>query len=611
MATLAADLGLEVNKEIKTFLAAYPSCAQVVEGCEDSLHEVCEKRGILGLREAMQTIIGKADLTGTDPKAFLVGSLKEFANSAQRIHKTDEVIKGDRHLDDTGDLGESVTSTASPACSEAGELVESSTASVASSVRVPHAAFQCVEVPQVVPSWVAWPETGTAWSSCACGNYLQEMLTYMDSYCQGMRAWQQQWVSLVETACRSVPEADFKEMVLVGSLALSLETPGSDVDIVCMTHSQQVDAVTVLRKVRDILTSDSHASGFPENFGAVVIDEARIPILSITSENQVLVDLAINSHHSIEHVRWFHNIGAVPPNPPTVAQVPVLTVTLRCLKWWLRMRRIPRMKDGALPTVVWMLLAMHSCAEQSGSFSPEVLAENPLSVVLALLSAFFQRYTTVSGLDGKLKYEKGSAVSDFQQHSRQKRPCHADLIVLDPESGVNLAPPMSPATHILLVHEMLRARSLLKDAICTGHSQALDAAFQPVPEFENSLPASTESFDALVFVNGNGECSCTVELARIHCIHKTPWWQAPFLARWDMQSRLEAYLFREPPTCVGQCLFLQTQAITLAPWNFICRVETTGDEHVGLSLTDDALHRMRSMQALALEMQSWASVKSR
>lgn len=83
-----------MNKEIKTFLAAYPSCAQVVEGalfgflwlpgsvksvnggsvawcslvpfhpsgCEDSLHEVCEKRGILGLREAMQTIIGSLRL---------------------------------------------------------------------------------------------------------------------------------------------------------------------------------------------------------------------------------------------------------------------------------------------------------------------------------------------------------------------------------------------------------------------------------------------------------------------------------------------------------------------------------------------------------------------
>jgi len=462
----------------------------------------------------------------------------------------------------------------------------------------------------VPAEWVAWPSDAFAWSGCACGSYLQDMLTYMDSYCQGMRAWQQQWVSLVETACRTVLEADFKDMVLVGSLALSLETPGSDVDIVCMTQSQ-VDAVAVLRKVKDILTSESHASGFPENFGAVVIDDARIPILSITSENQVLVDLAINSHHAIEHVRWFHHIGAVPPNPPTVVQVPVLTVTLRCLKWWLRMRRIPRMKDGALPTVVWMLLAMHSCAEQSGSFSPEVLAENPLSVVLTLLSAFFQRYTTVSGLDGKLKYEKGTAVSDFQQHTRQKRPCHADLVVLDPESGLNLAPPLSPATHILLVHEMLRARSLLKEAICTGHSQALHAAFQPVPEFENSLPASTtDSFDALVFVNGTGECSCTVELARIHCIRKTPWWQAPFLARWDMQSRLEAHLFREPPTSVAR-LFLQTQAITLAPWNFICRMETTGDEHVGLSISDEALHRMKSMQALVSEMQSWASVKSR
>lgn len=32
-----------------------------------------------------------------------------------------------------------------------------------------------------------------------------------------------------------------------------------------------------------------------------------------------------------------------------------------------------------------------------------------------------------------------------------------------------------------------------------------------------------------------------VQLARVDGIHKTPWWQAPFLARWDMQSRLEAW----------------------------------------------------------------------
>ncbi|CAE7415970.1 unnamed protein product [Symbiodinium natans] len=542
--------------------------------------------------------------------------------------KKEDVPKESERNVDLGYLSESVISTASPAMSEAGESGESSNSSVMQDV---HGSVEChshglmpfadlagtrrsaseashkARAPQVeLASALAPP--------CSCGGlqYLQEMLTYMDGYCQGMRPWQQQWVSLVETACRTALDTDFKEMVLVGSLALALETPGSDVDLVCVTNSpaHQVDAVSVLRKVRDILVSDSHSTGFPEGFTALVIDDARIPILSVTSGSQVLVDLAVNSHHSIQHVSWFHNVGAVPPNPPTVVSVPVLTVTLRCLKWWLRMRRIPRMKDGSLPTVAWMLLAMHVCAEQSGCFSPELLSENPLAAVLALLSAFFQRYTTVSGLDGKLQFEKGSSVSTFQQ-SFQKRPCHAELVVLDPESDINLAPPMSPATHILLVHELLRARSLLKNVMSTGQCQHLHSVFQPVPEFVNSLPASaSDSFDALVVLGGNGDSSCTVELVRIHSIQKMPWWQAPFLARWDMQSRLEAHTFSEQQVA-GRCTFVQTKAITLAPWNFICRVETTGDEKKGLVLDDEAMHCMKSMQALASEMQGWAAIKSR
>ncbi|CAJ1395709.1 unnamed protein product [Effrenium voratum] len=589
---------VRLDKEVAAFLSAHPTFAPLLEGVQESLHEVREKRGFGGVQKALQ-IIAKADLMGTDPKAHLVGSLKELANSARSDEKGEDA-KESQYCD----LGESLTSTASPALSEAGEMGDSSSASV-SSFMEQRDEVSARATPPEVPVW-APPYAGSL-------QYLQDMLGYMDSYCQGMRSWQQQWVSLVETACRTVLDSDFKEMVLVGSLALSLETPGSDVDVVCMTHSpaDQVDAVAVLRKVKEILTSDSHSSGFPEGFQAVVIDDARIPILAVSSENQVLVDLAINSHHSIQHVKWFHHIGAVPPNPPKVVQVPVLTVTLRCIKWWLRMRRIPRMKDGALPTVAWMLLAMHVSAEQSGCLAPDLLAENPFSAVLTLLSAFFQRYTTVSGLDGKLRFEKGSAVSVFQQHARPKRPCHADLVVIDPETGVNLAPPMSPATHILLVHELLRARSLLKDTLCSGQSHYLHAAFQPVPEFANSLPASSSgSFDALVFVNGNGESSCTVELVRIHSVHKTPWWQAPFLARWDMQSRLEAHLFCEQQAA-GRCCFVQSQAITLAPWNFICRVETTGDEKVGLALDEEALHCLRSMQALASEMQSWAAVKSR
>jgi len=543
--------------------------------------------------------------------------------------KEDVAKESERHVD-FGYLSELVISTASPAMSEAGESGESSNSSVTQDAQgnvdchsnglMPFADLAGARrsAPEASQKAHAHVELATALSPgsapCCCGGlqYLQEMLNYMDSYCQGMRPWQQQWVSLVESACRTALESNYKEMALVGSLALALETPGSDVDLVCVTHSpaHQVDAVTVLRKVRDILVSDSHSTGFPDGFTVLVIDDARIPILSVTTGSHVLVDLALNSHHSIQHVSWFRNVGAVPPNPPTVVQVPVLTVTLRCLKWWLRMRRIPRMKDGSLPTVAWMLLAMHVCAEQSGSFSPELLSENPLAAVLALLSAFFQRYTTVSGLDGKLQFEKGSAVSSFQQ-SFQKRPCHADLVILDPESDVNLAPPMSPATHILLVHELLRARSLLKSVMSTGQCQHLHSVFQPVPELVNSLPASaSDSFDALVFLGGNGDSSCTVELVRIHSIRKMPWWQAPFLARWDMQSHLEAHIFCEQQVA-GRCTFVQTKAITLSPWNFICRVETTGDEKQGLILDDEALHCMKSMKALASEMQGWAAIKSR
>ena len=44
---------------------------------------------------------------------------------------------------------------------------------------------------------------------------------------------------------------------------------------------------------------------------------------------------------------------------------------------------------------------------------------------------------------------------------------------------------------------------------------------------------------------------CQVELVRIHSVGKMPWWQAPFLARWDMQSHLDvprlADLVREVP----------------------------------------------------------------
>ena len=210
------------------------------------------------------------------------------------------------------------------------------------------------------------------------------------------------------------------------------------------------------------------------------------------------------------------------------------------------MRRIPRMKDGSLPTVAWMLLAMHVCAEQSGcsvalgasqaNFTfccdPEsrtqscgvvlrvavcprmFLTRTPLreptgsgtcapelpalekflpcvratalfhlcrassllfmyacrsEAVREVLSSRDTRPSAVSMASCSLSpslnptalpenlvplftesvaARKGSSVSTFQQ-SFQKRPCHAELVVLDPESGLTEMEVVDPVIKVM------------------------------------------------------------------------------------------------------------------------------------------------------------------
>lgn len=102
------------------------------------LHEVSEKRGFLGLKEALRriqrpgTTVGfrllsgdrmavvepfyvcfrRADLSGVDPRSQLLGALKELANEAKTVESCDAT---------------SAPGSGSPALSEAGELLDSST----------------------------------------------------------------------------------------------------------------------------------------------------------------------------------------------------------------------------------------------------------------------------------------------------------------------------------------------------------------------------------------------------------------------------------------------------------------------------------------------------
>merc|ERR1719197_691755 len=72
--------------------------------------------------------------------------------------------------------------------------------------------------------------------------YLSEMLATMDLHLRCLRETQQRMVHIVELACRRALGNRFGRLVLVGSVALCAETPGSDVDVVCFTREPDSDA---------------------------------------------------------------------------------------------------------------------------------------------------------------------------------------------------------------------------------------------------------------------------------------------------------------------------------------------------------------------------------
>ncbi|CAK0807185.1 unnamed protein product [Prorocentrum cordatum] len=101
-------------------------------------------------------------------------------------------------------------------------------------------------------------------------------------------------------------------------------------------------------------------------FSMELIDDARVPILRVlfgTGDRLVAVDVSVDQMRPVDHVKWFQYVCAAPrPNAPPPLVAPLVTSTLRCVKWWIRQRQIPRTKEGGLPTLAWLLMAVHVCS---------------------------------------------------------------------------------------------------------------------------------------------------------------------------------------------------------------------------------------------------------
>lgn len=379
---------------------------------------------------------------------------------------------------------------------------------------------------------------------------------------------------LVQEAATEVLGEHFGRFALIGSTALGIDTPDSDLDAVVFTQPGESDgnnssraprgAVDTLRGIRSMLA---------ERDGTLqlqLVDCTRVPVLTVVTSDELSLDLTVDEPLGERHVLWFRSQAAagfpvesdaptplykVPePSPDAWAQG-LEAAVLRCVKWWLRRRAIPVAKEGGYPSVVWTLMVLHvlRCSVFLNSMDN---GENRGRSVLTAMVAFFERFAE-SGLVGTFRFSGGRGAECWQQHvedgSWPSMPV-TELSVLDPTTTceangawgqpLELAPRLSAATQLLHTHELRRAHILSTTAMfstdlpsehdswsCSG-SATLQHLFLEAGN-TNVLPATLPGEPTGVLVLSDGQLTFGV----LHDVKPKPGWGAAFLHRRDAQSR--------------------------------------------------------------------------
>jgi len=471
----------------------------------------------------------------------------------------------------------------------------------------------------------------------ACEVFLMEMLAAMDQHMQQLRETQQGLVATVELACRQALGVSFARLVLVGSAALRVETPGSDIDVVCFTRrGDNIKAglpVDALRKIYCALLAlvNQYPNG-SQNLNMELIEDARVPILRVLwgpADGSIAVDVSLDQHRPVDHVRWFQNVGAAPtPSAPPPMVAPLVTLTLRCVKWWLRQRQIPRTKEGGLPTIAWLLMAVHVCSLPETHQQALLNGTRPMAALLASLAAFFLNYTTQGGFDGVLKFAPHGSSSEFKRNKDKSRSPWPELSILDPTregvESLDLAPRLPPATQLLFAHELRRASRRLQEASphtlrdqentvdnkqdplqSTDMRRRLEEVFKPLPEGDNSLPISVlegKGFAALfLWSDSDGSGVGNLELGLVERITPRPGWSAPFLHRSDNRSELQVRLC-DIDERNGKCTPRKKSTVFLCPCHFICRVHADREGRGPWTLNAEGQDRVKAMKTYLVEM---------
>lgn len=449
--------------------------------------------------------------------------------------------------------------------------------------------------------------------------FLLKMVTAMDEYLRQLRPTQQALVAITEAGCREVLKQRFGRLDLVGSAALRVETPGSDVDVVLLTQPCPSEAaglpVDVLRKVQWVLKEMVYRLPHLDLLSSELIEDARVPILRVSwgrRDSAVAIDVSVDQMLPRDHVTWFQRAGAAPsPTQPSPASAPLVTLVVRCVKSWMRQRQIPRTKEGALPTIAWLLMAVHVCSLPE--HQEQVASQRPMAALLSSLRAFFRYFGSLEKLNGTLLFAADGSSSEFRRNTqpRSANSLWPELAIMDPTrpgTDSNFASRLPAATLLLLAYELQRADLLLQTSTEeTGYGESekhLHDLFLPLEEGINTLPAVVRgTFGALILwdevVPGSGVQN--VQVCLIKCATPRAGWNAPFLLRTDDRSELEVRLL-EVDEKSGKCREKPSNPVSLCPCFFICKAELQAIGSRSWRLSNEALNKLLAMRRSVKEI---------
>eukprot|EP00931_Biecheleriopsis_adriatica_P065204 TRINITY_DN39802_c0_g1_i1.p1 TRINITY_DN39802_c0_g1~~TRINITY_DN39802_c0_g1_i1.p1 ORF type:complete len:803 (+),score=146.57 TRINITY_DN39802_c0_g1_i1:335-2410(+) len=414
-----------------------------------------------------------------------------------------------------------------------------------------------------------------------------DVVEFMRTAALARYAARARFFDLVREAAAAAIGPHFERLALVGSTALRIDTPDSDLDVVAFTRPNDgVPApapVESLRRIAQVLcTRDA-------SLKLQLVECSRVPVLTAVSADGILsLDLTVDQPLGERHVLWFQSLwekadSSNAPAPLHSVPEPVdadgdswelglEAAVLRCVKWWLRRRRIPVSKEGGYPTVVWTLMVLHVLRTSLTSVREGSGKEDMGRKILSAIAAFFEHFVK-HRCSGTLVFSTGAdgMHSEFrplasQDNAKHCETAYGELSVLDPTTtseesaaaGVSpseLATPLSFATRLLHAYELRRAQRLTAMALAASGEgplpcgevrapsaasggKALQALFAAVGEAPNTLPSALPFEQSAVFVLRDG----WLQVGLLKQVAPKSGWCAPFLHRRDLQSAIAVEL---------------------------------------------------------------------